>query len=174
MSLLKRILIVATASVVALLGLTTPAHASLSQCHDDPYSHLGNICFWKDVNYQGSFIEWVEEPLNTCWNVPSSWNDVASSGANYMWTKDIALYIDANCSRQFARYGPQETRAFFSNGNDVMTSFKFLGTSNAPMSSTYTVRTLAMPGDPGAYQTAAGNWVIGPSLTCSSITNACS
>jgi hypothetical protein len=106
--------------------VASPANAYYSQCQS------GHVCFWKDINFGGQFIEWVQEANGTCWNVPGSWNDVVSSSAIQFYGQDVLLYEDANCATYFAIMrpppGPNNAESwykFFTGSNDKMTSFRF-------------------------------------------------
>lgn len=117
---LTSLLVMLGTAVVLLVGTAVPAHASKAQCQ---YNH---VCFWKDAGFSGQFIEWVPEVNGSCWNVPGSWNDIASSGWNTIPNKDVLLYIDANCVNYFTILPPNDGWSFFAGGgNDKMTSFRF-------------------------------------------------
>lgn len=116
---MKKVLVVLATMAVILGFAATPAQASLGQCQD------AHVCFWKDANFQGQFIEWVTEVNGSCWNVPASWNDVASSGWNTL-SQDILLYKDSNCRSYFTIMTPDNGWSYFGGGgNDILSSFRY-------------------------------------------------
>lgn len=113
-------LLVSVLSVTAFAGGT--ASASVSDC-SDPYPG-SKVCFWPDINY-GGYIYLITNPVpGVCYNVPSSFNDVASSLYNrtgyYLY-----IYKDANCVNQWGHYVPYGAYAWIGDfSNDLMTSYK--------------------------------------------------
>jgi hypothetical protein len=123
-SRLTRWVVTLVAVVAGVVGVAAvPAQASQSQCL------AGRICFWRDANFQGSFISYSQDPVYTCWNLPSSWNDIVTS----VWNRTnlvVGLYSDANCITHysynyFIALRPNATQTNLTN-NDVLTSYKFL------------------------------------------------
>jgi|SRR5262245_4290870 len=125
---LTRWVVALTLTIGAVIGIAaTPAAASQSQCL------AGRICFWVDANFQGAFISYSQDPVYSCWNIPTSFNDKITS----VWNRTnlvVGLYEDAGCqSRSSFRYfvalrpnpDPTSTQTHLT-ANDLMTSYKFL------------------------------------------------
>lgn len=72
--------------------LAKPAHA-LDSC-----SVFGDVCFYQDINYSGNQYVFYLPSYNTCYNLPPSWNDQASSVYNAYPNTTLYVYWDANCN----------------------------------------------------------------------------
>ncbi|GII01720.1 peptidase inhibitor family I36 protein [Planobispora takensis] len=108
----------ALASMTGALLSAPPAHAARSDCPGNAF------CLWVDANYPGR--PWSiggDWDYGTCWNLPPSINNKASSTYNRR-ARGITLYDGANCTTMIGEIGPQRFYPTLSI-NDKITSIRF-------------------------------------------------
>lgn len=115
----RRLLVpLALASMTGALLSASPAQAARADCPGNSF------CLWVDANYAGTpwSIGGSWSP-GTCWNLPPSINNKASStGNNRAW--GISLWDDANCTTWIGEIAPLGFWPTLGH-NDKVTSIRF-------------------------------------------------
>ena len=111
-----------TVGMVAVLLVTFAAFTATASAASPCVN--GRVCLWSDRNWAGSQY-YFYTPAPGCYNLPSWFNDVTSSVANYSGYK-VELRKDANCSSSIlllnSYWEKPDLSGFPNYFNDITTS----------------------------------------------------
>lgn len=120
--IIRSIVTLAVAAVAVLVLTGAPAQAgSALTC---PASR---VCLFEHANFDGAFIAYTAEAVGSCWNLPASWNDRATSLVNRL-SRPVRFYLDANCvdSAWYLGANSSQSNLGGTGVNDEITSYKYL------------------------------------------------
>jgi hypothetical protein len=117
----RRAMVAVAALTMAGTGLLSaaPAQAAKQDCHDN------EICFWTNTNYTGT--RWYAGgswDYGTCWNLPPSINNKASSAFNQR-AREISVFDGANCTTQLGWIHVFDAYPDLRSISDKITSIRF-------------------------------------------------